>query len=82
MLPHRSLTTGRSSWRRAANSVAVALRLVRALAAEMYENWLEATRCLNMDHLKKHKKEVLRALGCQTEPAVRSAFAEPDAHNA
>jgi hypothetical protein len=48
----------------------------------MYENWLEATRCLNMDHLKKHKKEVLRALGCQTEPAVRSAFAEPDAHNA
>jgi hypothetical protein len=54
---------------------------VRALVAEMYENWLEATRCLNMDHLKKHKKEVLRALGCLTEPAIRSAFAEPDAHN-
>jgi hypothetical protein len=54
---------------------------VRALAAEMYENWLEATRCLNMDHLKKLKKEVLRALGCLTEPAIGSAFEEPDAHN-
>jgi putative transposase len=38
------------------------LRLVRALAAEMHENWLEATRYLNMDHLKEHKKEALRAL--------------------
>jgi putative transposase len=38
------------------------LRLVRALAVEMRENWLEATRYLNMDHLKEHKKEALRAL--------------------
>ena len=38
------------------------LRLVRALAVEMHENWLEATRYLNMDHLKEHKKEALRAL--------------------
>lgn len=38
------------------------LRLVRALAAEMHENWLEATRYLNMGHLKEHKKEALRAL--------------------
>jgi transposase-like protein len=37
-------------------------RLVRALAVEMHENWLEATRELNMDHLKEHKKEALRAL--------------------
>jgi putative transposase len=38
------------------------LRLVRALAVEMHENWLEATRYLNMDHLKELKKEALRAL--------------------
>lgn len=37
-------------------------RLVRALAVEMHENWLEATRYLNMDHLKEHKKQALRAL--------------------
>ena len=38
------------------------LRLVRALAVEMHENWLEATRYLNMEHLKEYKKEALRAL--------------------
>ena len=38
------------------------LRLVRALAVETHENWLEATRYLNMDHLKEHKKEAQRAL--------------------
>ncbi|TIQ22133.1 MAG: IS256 family transposase, partial [Mesorhizobium sp.] len=38
------------------------LRLVRALAVEIHENWLEATRYLNMDHLREHKKENLRAL--------------------
>jgi putative transposase len=38
------------------------LRLVRALAAETHEDWLEATRYLNMEHLKEHKKEQLRAL--------------------
>jgi retron-type reverse transcriptase len=32
------------------------LRLVRPLAVEMLENWLEATRYLNMNHLKEHKK--------------------------
>ena len=37
-------------------------RLVRALAVEMHENWLEATRYLNMNHLKEHKKEALRAM--------------------
>jgi putative transposase len=36
------------------------LRLVRALAVETHENWLEGTRYLNMDHLAEHKKEVLR----------------------
>lgn len=36
------------------------LRLVRALPVEMHENWLEATRYLNMDHLREHKKQMLR----------------------
>src|SRR6516164_1526306 len=36
------------------------LRLVRALAVEMHENWLEGTRYLNMQHLAEHKKEALR----------------------
>ena len=36
------------------------LRLVRALAVEAHENWLEGTRYLNMEHLREHKKEVLR----------------------
>ncbi len=36
------------------------LRLVRALAVEMHENWLEAMRYLNMDHLAEHKKTMLR----------------------
>jgi putative transposase len=43
-------------------NAASCLRLVRALAVEMHENWLEAPRYLNMDHLKEHKKESLRAL--------------------
>jgi len=38
------------------------LRLTRALAIETHEDWLEATRYLNMEHLKEHKKEALRAL--------------------
>jgi len=32
------------------------LRLIRALAAETHEGWLEASRYLNMDLLKEHKK--------------------------
>ena len=38
------------------------LRLVRALAVETHEGWLEATRYLNMEHLREHKKEELRAV--------------------
>lgn len=41
-------------------NAASCLRLVRALAVETHENWLEATRYLNMEHLREHKKEVLR----------------------
>jgi len=36
------------------------LRLVRALAVETHENWLEAHRYLNMSDLKEHKKTQLR----------------------
>ena len=36
------------------------LRLIRALAVETHENWLEATRYLNMAHLAEHKKEMRR----------------------
>jgi putative transposase len=36
------------------------LRLVRALAVETHENWIEAIRYLNMDELREHKKERLR----------------------
>ena len=73
------------------------LRLVRALAVETHENWLEATRYLNMDHLKEHKKEALRALTADGGRACRrcaitgaprrharhhqATFAELAAHN-
>lgn len=33
------------------------LRLIRALAVEMHENWIEATRYLNMDLLREQQKE-------------------------
>ena len=35
------------------------LRLVLALAMETHENWIEATRYLNMELLREHKKQVL-----------------------
>jgi len=36
------------------------LRLTRALAVEIHEDWIEGTRYLNMELLKEHKKEMLR----------------------
>ena len=39
---------------------AACLRLVRALAVETHENWLEAHRYLNMGDLREHKKTNLR----------------------
>lgn len=36
------------------------LRLVRALAVETHENWIEATRYLNMALWEEHKKEIRR----------------------
>jgi putative transposase len=41
-------------------NAASCLRLVRALAVETHENWIEATRYLNMDLLREHKKQQLR----------------------
>lgn len=38
------------------------LRLVRALAVEIHEHWMETSRYLNMDLLREHKKEQLREL--------------------
>jgi putative transposase len=38
------------------------LRLIRALAVEMHENWIEAVRYLNMEYLKEHQKEALRKI--------------------
>jgi hypothetical protein len=38
------------------------LRLVRALAAEIHENWIEAMRYLNMEHLAEQKKENMRRI--------------------
>jgi len=34
------------------------LRLIRALAVAIHEDWIEATRYLNMDILEEHKKRV------------------------
>ncbi len=39
------------------------LRLVRALAIETHENWVEANRYRNMDDLREHKKLTLRQAG-------------------
>ena len=36
------------------------LRLVRALAVETNENWMEVNRYINMDDLREHKKLELR----------------------
>jgi putative transposase len=41
-------------------NAASCLRLVRALAAEIHEDWIEATRYLNMDLLEEHKREPMR----------------------
>lgn len=38
------------------------LRLIRALAVETHEGWLEEHRYLNMDLLTEHRRELLRQL--------------------
>ena len=49
-------------------NAASCLRLVRALAVEIHEDWVEQHRYLNMELLKEHRKEALRAT-----PAVAAA---------
>ena len=44
-------------------NAAACLRLVRALAVEIHENWIEAIQYLNMDPLQEQKKEALRKMG-------------------
>jgi transposase-like protein len=44
-------------------NAAACLRLVRALAAETHESWIETMQYLNMDPLREQKKEALRRLG-------------------
>jgi len=41
-------------------NAASCLRLVRALAVEIHEDWIEATRYLNMELLEEHKREQMR----------------------
>jgi len=43
-------------------NTASCLRLVRALTAEVHENWIEAIRYLNMDDLREHRKARSRDL--------------------
>lgn len=42
-------------------SPASCLRLIRALAVETHEEWLEGPRYLNMEDLREHKKQQMRA---------------------
>ncbi len=44
-------------------NVAACLRLIRARAAQLYENWIDATRYLNMEPPAEQKNEALRRLG-------------------
>jgi putative transposase len=50
------------------------LRLIRALAVETHEGWLEEHRYLNMDLLVEHKRELLR----QLEEAAQEDFVKKD----
>jgi putative transposase len=43
-------------------NAASCLRLIRALAVEIHEDWIEATRYLNMEVLKEHLKEQRREM--------------------
>jgi hypothetical protein len=38
-------------------------RLIRALAAELDENWIEAIQYLNMEPLAEQEKEAMRRIG-------------------
>jgi putative transposase len=44
-------------------NAAACLRLIRGLAVEIDENWIEAMQYLNMEPLAEQKREALRKLG-------------------
>ena len=44
-------------------NAASCLRLVRALAVETHEEWIEGTRYMNMELWREHKREQLKAVG-------------------
>ena len=44
------------------SNAAACLRLVRSLAVEIHENWIEAMQYLNMDPLREQKKERYESL--------------------
>jgi hypothetical protein len=58
-------------------SPATCLRLVRALAVETHEEWLKSPRYLNMEDLREHKKQQIRAAAW---PASRPARGWHRAH--
>jgi len=58
------------------------LRLIRALAVAIHEDWIEATRYLNMDILEEHKKRVVQLPRCGLETEyIMPLFAELDARD-
>jgi hypothetical protein len=48
-------------------NAAACLRLVRALAVEIHENWIEAMQYLNMDPLQEKRKKLFASWGMQHE---------------
>jgi putative transposase len=44
-------------------NAAACLRLIRALAVERHENWIEAMQYRNVEPLLEQKKEALRRMG-------------------
>ena len=67
-------------------NVASCLRLVRALAVEMHENWIEATRYLNMEDLKAEEGGGMRLEAHQRErvpaaPPVTSGTVVPERYS-
>ena len=52
------------------------LRLISALAAETHENWMEASRYINMDDLREHKKPALRQRSQLFQVCQRTAATE------
>jgi len=49
------------------------LRLIRALAVETHENWLEQHRYLNMEELREHKKLIMRQAALQASMFLMSS---------